>query len=94
MIGRFQVSSTPSFNVFTAFYQGDGRKFQEVGNYEHSMLCLEPDGDMFPNVKFRLNGRHLIVTTNYVRNWRQTYNYNTTTDYLMLFYIALLYSRR
>ena len=68
MICRFQVSSSPSFNVFTALYQEDGRTFQEVGNYEHSMLRLETDGDMFPNVKFGLNGRRLIVTTNYVRN--------------------------
>ena len=68
MMGRFQMSSTASFKVFTGLYQGDGRQFQEVGTYEHPMLRLEPDGDMFPNVKFGLNGRHMMVTTNYVRN--------------------------
>ena len=62
------MSSTPSFRVFTALYEGDGRRFQEVATYEHSMLRLEPDGETFPNVKFGLNGRRLIVTTNYVRN--------------------------
>ena len=67
-MGRFQISPTASFKVFTALYRGDGRTFQEVGTYEHSMLRLETHGDMFPNVKFGLNGRHLIVSTNYVRN--------------------------
>ncbi|KAK2172269.1 hypothetical protein NP493_975g02012 [Ridgeia piscesae] len=77
----FRASPSPAFKVFTAFYEKDGRKFQQIGNYESSKLCLTSDQDMFPNVKFGLNGRHLIVSTNYwssfmtktITNGRVTY---------------------
>ena len=62
----FQLSSSPTYGVFTAFYQRDGRRFQEVGSYVGSTLRLTGDQEIFPNVEFGLNGRRLLVTTNYV----------------------------
>ncbi|KAK2169681.1 hypothetical protein NP493_1182g00009 [Ridgeia piscesae] len=61
----FNLSSSPTYGVFTALYQRDGRRFQEVGSYVGSTLRLTGDQELFPNVKFGLNGRHLLVTTNY-----------------------------
>ena len=63
----FQLSSSPTYGVYTAFYQRDGRRFQEVGSYVGSTLRLTGDQQLFPNVEFGLNGRRLLVTTNYVR---------------------------
>jgi len=62
----FQSTVAPGYQVFTALYQRDGRRFQEIGSYVGSTLRLTGDQELFPNVKFGLNGRHLIVTTNYV----------------------------
>ena len=64
-----QLSATPAYQLFTAIYEEDGRRFHEVGSYDHSKLHLSDGEDMFPNVKFGLNGRHLIVSVNYVRNF-------------------------
>ena len=64
----FQLTAASAYHIFTAFYQTDGRRFEEVGSYDNSTLRLIDDQDVFPNSQFGLNGRHMIVSTNYVRN--------------------------
>ena len=84
----FQASPPPAFDVFTALYEKDGRKFRQIGSYKSSNLCLTSDQDMFPNVKFGLNGRHLIVSTNYVRNCKCFVILSSTKQYVAKIFVS------
>ena len=55
--------------VYSAFYKPWGREFQPIGAFQSFTTnngSLEMKEELFPNVKYHLNGRRLRVGINYV----------------------------
>ncbi len=61
----FQISSAmSSVSIYSALWKPYGREFQRIGSYADNFLKLWDD--VFPNVKYGLNGRKFFITINFV----------------------------
>ena len=59
-----QVQPKCHCTVHTSHWNSEHRTFSTVGEYHSEDLML--DSELFPNKAHGLNGRHILIGTNYV----------------------------
>ena len=63
------ISDSCDAVFYTLLYQHQGRQFQKIATYYNNSLMVTDK--LFPNKRYGLNGRKLLIGTNMVRVYHQ-----------------------
>ena len=61
-----QSQDYQQYELFSASWKPDGRRFEQIGRYKMRVQYWELWNGVFPNEKYHFNGRHIRIITNFV----------------------------